>query len=295
MIRKPVVFVVGAGASHEYGLPLGGTLKETIAEKLRAVSRHGDLLSHIQRHVGRNQKELGEYIQAATALAKTIKSFISIDEALHYVGATPKAVEIGKVAIVHEILRAERESALCYEQTTGALSVNGVDGLWISEALSMIVAGIQREELAAAFDQVTFINFNYDRAIEQYLYWALQQRMLAEASEAKQIIEALKIIRPYGSIGRLAFSFGDEYGYGTTAYFDPFSRIQNMRTYTEQDRMHDAEAMEQALHAARIVIFLGFGYHTTNVDLMKINQRTNYDCRVLGTSKGVHQANISRN
>jgi hypothetical protein len=60
MFNKPVVFVVGAGASHEYNFPLGTSLKDAIAQKVRfrfdqssghLVGGDPDLLNHISRHV----------------------------------------------------------------------------------------------------------------------------------------------------------------------------------------------------------------------------------------------------
>jgi hypothetical protein len=35
MFNKPVVFVIGAGASRKYNFPLGGDLKNNIAEKVK--------------------------------------------------------------------------------------------------------------------------------------------------------------------------------------------------------------------------------------------------------------------
>ena len=95
--------------------------------------------------------------------------------------AAREAVEKGKVAIILEILEAERNSSLRYSPQTGRFNVDDIDGGWIQEVLSMAVAGLRRNELQSSFDQITFINFNYDRAIEQFLCWSLQQRMRASA------------------------------------------------------------------------------------------------------------------
>lgn len=299
MFNKPVVFVVGAGASSEYNLPLGGTLKDSIAQKVKFRFEHGsghlssgdpELLDHIRRHVPARERQ-NDYTRSANVLAAAIGSFISIDEALHFVGATPEAVEVGKVAIIQEILQAERDSTLCIDRKTGRLDVDEVDGAWIGEVLSMAIAGIQRGALETAFDRVTFINFNYDRAIEQYLYWALQQRASATAQEAQRIVEKLNIIRPYGSIGTLSFNFSDAGAYGTSAYFDPFSRIRNMRTYTEQEPLHDADALGKSLLEAKLIIFLGFGYHATNLDLLRIAPPASAGS-VLGTAVGIHNQNL---
>jgi hypothetical protein len=100
------------------------------------------------------------------------------------------------------------------------------------------------------------------------------------------------MIRPYGSIGRLEFDSLDVNAYGTSAHFDPFARIRNLRTYTERVHLHDADALQQALLSARLVFFLGFGYHATNLDLLRVTQATSHPCRILGTSKGIHGGNI---
>jgi hypothetical protein len=118
------------------------------------------------------------------------------------VSGSPQAIEVGKIAIVQEILEAERNSHLKYDAQTGRAAES--EGGWIGEMLSMAISGIRREELEKAFDNVTFVNFNYDRAIEQYLYWTLQQRTSATAEEASEIVGNLNMIRPYGSIGKFA-------------------------------------------------------------------------------------------
>ena len=299
MFNKPVVFIIGAGASFEYGFPLGTTLKDTIATKVKFRFQHGsnylssgdpELLEHIRRHAP-DRKRQGEYTTAANVLAAAIGSFISIDEALHYVGATPEAVEIGKIAIIQEILRAEGESKIRIDRQKGRPDIDIVDGCWIAGLLSMALAEIQRGQLQTAFEKVTFINFNYDRAIEHYLYWALQERASATADEARQIVEGLNMIRPYGSIGPLSFNFSDPYSFGSTAYFDPFKRLKNIRTYTEQKPMHDKDELAKALVEAQSILLLGFGYHATNLDLIKTAPASSA-ASVLGTFVGVHPQNL---
>jgi hypothetical protein len=189
LFNKPVVFVIGAGASFEYNLPLGCTLKESIAQKVKFRFQYGHdlisgdvgLLDHIRRHAPDRNRQ-SDYTKAANLLASAMGSFISIDEALHYVGATPEAVEVGKVAIIQEILLAERNSALAYDRNTGTMPIDKVDGRWIGEFLSMAMAGIQRSNLNTAFDRVTFINFNYDRAIQKN-----ERRRKAESRHEGQI------------------------------------------------------------------------------------------------------------
>ena len=60
----------------------------------------------------------------------------------------------------------------------------------------MAIAGLQRETLAKAFENLTFINFNYKQAIEHFIDWRLQQRTSASEMEAKSIVDSVKMIRP---------------------------------------------------------------------------------------------------
>jgi hypothetical protein len=162
LFNQKVVFVVGAGASREYNFPLGSHLKDRIAADVRFRFEYGsqmksgspELLDHIRRHVKGDNVRTNEYTRAANLLASAIPSFVSIDEALHFVSGTPEAVEVGKIAIVDHILRAERSSTLALDPQKGRLT-DLPDG-WIGEMFSMAVAGSRREDLASVFDNVTF-------------------------------------------------------------------------------------------------------------------------------------------
>ena len=297
MFKQKVVFVVGAGASREYNFPLGSHLKDRIAVDVRFRFEHGgsqqtsgsvDLLDHIRRHVRANTERANDYTMAANLLASAIPSFVSIDEALHFVSHSPEAVEVGKIAIVDHILKAERGSTLAFNRQNGRLT--DLPEGWISEMFSMAVAGSRRQDLARIFDHVTFVNFNYDRAIEQYLFWALQERTSATEDEARAIVAGLNMIRPYGSIGPFSHNFSDPFGFGTTAYFDPFTRLAVLGTYTDQQPKHDTAAMHNAALNAKLIVFLGFGYHTSNVDLIKMNSG-NGSAVVMGTVSGIHKSN----
>lgn len=291
-----VVFVVGAGASFEYKLPLGSELKDRIATAVRFRFERGyaqvagdrDLLAHIRRHVKNDDNRSIDYTRAANALASAIPAFVSIDEALHFVSNNAEAVEVGKIAIIDQILQAERKSSLANSQDRGRL--DKLPPGWISEMLSLAIAGTQREDLSGIFANLSIINFNYDRAIEQYLYWALQLQASANAGEAASIVKSLNMIRPYGSIGPYSPNSHDEFAFGTTAHFDPFGRLNDLGTYTDQKPKHDAVAMQKAIIGANLIIFLGFGFHTSNLDLISLGKGSG-NSLVIGTVKGIHHAN----
>jgi len=277
MFANPTVFVIGAGASVEYGLPLGSTLKERIASAVRyrfkedGLVQDGDesLLNAIKQQFNNEKATVDLYIAAGRELAASMPIHASIDEALYYWSANREAVQLGKIAIAKQILETERNSSLCENRETGRVDVPR--GGWIWPFLSMTVGSdLTREQAEQAFANVTLINFNYDRTVEQYLYWALQQYGQLSADVAANAVTSLKQIRPYGFIGNLPWQEnpGPPFG-GSKGGDDLFSVAKSIRTYTEQQYEGTDQKIDQALDSARLVIFLGFGYHPQNMGLLK--------------------------
>jgi hypothetical protein len=210
MFANPTVFVIGAGASAEYRLPLGSALKDRIVSavsyryKEDGLLQNGDetLLNAIKRQFNSEKMTVNSFIAAGHELAASMPMHASIDEALHYWSANSEAVQLGKIAIANEILGAERNSSLSKNRETGRVDVPR-EG-WIWPFLSMTLGSdLKREQAEQAFANVTLINFNYDRTVEQYLYWALQQYGQISDDLAASAVASLKQIRPYGSIGNL--------------------------------------------------------------------------------------------
>jgi hypothetical protein len=107
-------------------------------------------------------------------------------------------------------------------------------------------------------------------------------------------VAALKIIRPYGTIGKLDWTERHEVGFGDSSIGDLFLVSRNIRTFTEQiEQPSIAAAIDQALQAARVVIFLGFGFHEQNLALFKVGSGShrNNISRVLATSLGIDEMN----
>ena len=201
--------------------------------------------------------------------------FGSIDEALHWLSSShPEAVALGKAAIVREILAAERTSLLFNkDDPDNALYVES----WMSSFLQMAVAALKKEEIKSAFSKVTIINFNYDRLIEHFIYSALRTRLRVTEGEAIQAISSLRIIRPYGKVGGLtwqeepsAVSFGADL---RNDHDKLFSLSENVLTYTEPVTRRIREDIESALIGARLVVFLGFGFHQQNMRLLQARNR----------------------
>lgn len=174
MFAQPIVFVIGAGASLEFnGLPTGRQLMDRIANNVSALGRSGNprLWGVICESL---PSQMASFQEAGRALAKQVRAGMpSIDDILTWFAAREEVVSLGKIAIVHEILEGEKASLL-YNRDEPLAPSRDFSNTWVHHFLSMVLSGQRGENAEHAFDNVTVINFNYDRTVEHYLYSALQ-------------------------------------------------------------------------------------------------------------------------
>jgi len=265
MFAEPTVFVIGAGASAEFGMPSGPQLQKNIGSALDfRLGPAGQLLGDENLYALLNDRfkdEVQGHYDAANELSRTIREspFESIDEALHWFSSShPEAVALGKAAIVREILSAERTSILFDKDDADNARIPD-SATWVSLFLQMAVAAMKKEEVGSAFSKVTIINFNYDRIIEHFIYSALRTRLDVSQDEANRAISGLRIIRPYGKVGGLgwqkeqsAVSFGADLG---NDHESLFSLSENVHTYTEPVTRQVREDIESALIGAASLCF----------------------------------------
>jgi hypothetical protein len=141
MFSRPIAFVIGAGVGEEYAMPLGAGLKSRIASSLDFLSSTGDQSLRELLHERFHQRA-GAYEDAGRELANAINSFPTIDEALKWFGAKSEVVELGKLAIVREILKAERATPLYNVVSPEITPESEYDHTWLPHFLSMVLKWI---------------------------------------------------------------------------------------------------------------------------------------------------------
>jgi hypothetical protein len=90
MFRSNTVFVVGAGASNEAGLPIGSELKQRITEKLYIVFENGfqqtkgdrNIVEAIRLYANSKQEDPNNYLRCCRATSLALPQAISIDNFL---------------------------------------------------------------------------------------------------------------------------------------------------------------------------------------------------------------------
>lgn len=278
MISKSTVFIVGAGASKELKLPLGSELLGLISDAttfrfghINGMESGDEVIAECLTRTFRPDAK--KYFESAPRLRSVIPLFRSIDEALHYLSHDAQAISLGKIAIARLITAAERNSTL-FQRADRPWHARGS---WLPEFLSLVLSSHSKTTAATAFDSVSIISFNYDRVIEEFLFHALQANALMERPEAVSLIRKLKIIRPYGRLGPLPwddatdpFPFG-----GVGERQDDYSAVaKNIRTFTEQTGLDGVrKEIDDMLYRAKVIVFLGFGFHGQNLELLRVSPR----------------------
>jgi hypothetical protein len=303
VFSEPTVFVIGAGANSEFGMPLGMGLQKKIGSALDfRRGEDGQLLGDKNLHSllhDRFKDAVQPHYEAANELSRIIREFPfdSIDEALHWFATShPEAVALGKAAIVREILAAERATVLFNKDDPDNAPVpESWLNMWMPSFLQMAVASLKKEEIGSAFSKVTIIDFNYDRLIEQFIFSALCTKLNFSHSEATRAISGLHIIRPYGKVGSLpwqkeasAVSFGADIG---NDHGKLFSLSENIYTYTEPVAGRVNDDIATALVAARLIVFLGFGFHQQNMKHLKVTDRVGKK-HVIATVRNIGPENL---
>jgi hypothetical protein len=150
MLRNETVFIVGAGASFEFGLPIGATLAQKISQKVNfkfdfhsQTSGDRDLFDSFRRRFNgeaQNFQKAGWLIRDGIVLANSIDDFLDVhrhDECV---------VRIGKAAIAKCILEAERSSKLHFSDRRADDSINFADcaDTWLVKLMKLLGRGVSQ-------------------------------------------------------------------------------------------------------------------------------------------------------
>jgi len=290
MFKRKTLFVLGAGASYEVGLPVGVTLARTISHMLDVdpSSPVGGLLGQLY-----NQRRLSsnDYHRAAMQISKGVRFTNSIDDYLDRHSNDENIQLVGKLAIVKSILDAEANSLLV--KNFRAI-LDKLEHTWYMKFFRMLGAQVNVSNVEQIFDNVAFIVFNYDRCLEHFLRIALQFTYNIKESEFAGILKKLKIEHPYGVAGPLAGPNSVPFG-GPKSHDPNYVTLSaDVKIFTEQITGGNVlKNVREMMVWAEQIVFLGFGYHELNLQLLKPKAKMNLK-PVLGTAVEMSQLSIEQ-
>lgn len=270
-MRKLVI--TGAGASAEFGMPIGSGLVEAIRSRLyQEIGQpptHESLLGICMR-----SGIPGDYGKAAREIAGGLLASRSIDRFLQSRMDDDLIPTIGKIAIAYSLLNAEANSHLSdkyqinWHESHNAMV--GVRNTWIGEIFSILQEGVSPKNVDKIFENITFITFNYDRCIERSLHFLFKHIMGLNDEDAKYFVNLIPIFHVYGHLGNI-WGDGPQIGFGA----DPdycLNSFKMIRTFTEGSEEGVISNLRNIVSNSDEIFITGFSFDKMNIDALFENQ-----------------------
>lgn len=287
MLKSKTVFVVGAGAGVEYNLPVGSELANKISEKLdiqfemghRQVSGDRDIANQL---LNAFPGDFNAHQRAAWRIRDGIHLTNSIDDFLDINQEDQHINMCGKVSIIKSILESEKNSRL-YVEPRKQIRITDISDTWMVKLFKTLTRGSKPEK---TFENVSFVNFNYDRCIEFFMRQALMVLHGLPEQVAEDICAQLKIFHPYGTVGTLPKHQDNGGVHFGAEYVDLIKLAARIKTYTEKMEEHETIEIKRLIQEADTLIFLGFAFHEQNMRLISPQQGSKAN-RIISTAFGI--------
>ena len=314
MLKRHTTFVIGAGASFDLGFPLGDKLRDQIIEILaigdpnRSVNFADTTLRRIMQE--RAMQEAGTsswpgrmegYLQAAATIRAGLPFARSIDTFLDGLRDQPDVEFLGKLAIALVILRAEADSPLALRRVQAANAqaiwdeqLKRLLASWHSELSQILYDGHTLETLEAVFEQASFIVFNYDRCIEEFLTVSLMRRFNITRDRALGLVSRCRIVHPYGQVGSFFPHDQQQHiAFGQVDYYQLAPISSRIRTFTEAMEDVTSELIKDLVAQADVIVFMGFGWLPQNMELLQAVGRVTNAQRVFATTMNMAAGEVA--
>ncbi len=216
MIKEQTVLVLGAGASYDFGFPLGERLCEDI---YNFVLKQSNGFSNDTHSISKvyNSKLLARLLELAVGLGlaneqdETNESFVkkfaenlfeaqpkSIDE---FLKDRPEFSLIGRICIVFCISKYEDKRSKNFSPIKDGGTYTFPNFGWYKYLWDKMTENINSIKEFKKENKITVITFNYDRSLEFYLFRALKSKFNKQDDETAKIFNYIKIKHVYGRLG----------------------------------------------------------------------------------------------
>jgi hypothetical protein len=292
MFKRRTLFIVGAGASAEVEMPVGSQLAKTIGAKCDIRFERGFHPTGIGDHALFGQfrgarSNISGVQTAAWLIRDGIQLSSSIDDFLDLHRDNSEVILFGKSTIVKSILEAEQNSLLYFDRARETtIDFDKIAETWFVKFMKILARGQTLGNVAQILDNVSFIIFNYDRCLEYFLLHALQRLYGLDQSRAEEICNGLRVIHPYGVVGKLPSSGHPGVPFGASSA-NCVALAPGIRTYTEQIAdANEISFIHEEVGLAESIVFVGFAYHDQNMLLLTPKQPLEHK-PVYGTAYGM--------
>lgn len=289
-----ITFVVGAGASTEFDrlgiMPIGSRLAVQIEDLLVAELRNyrsqnpGPVADALMRSGGLRD----EHVAAMRRIRDGILSRDSIDDFVNEWSDIPELTRVAKLCIAYRMLEAERKSvlgALAQPPSEPAQLLRELRNSWLGLITRQLNPQARRRDVEAVFEGASFVTFNYDRCIEQFLLATFTSTHALSPGKAAEAVRGIPILHAYGSLGDIPHE-GSGVPFAAEDIYLSKAALQ-IKTFNEDVGSEHRIALQGLVGEADKVIFLGCGYHSQNLRLLYGDSPPNRESRVWGTTVGM--------
>ena len=253
-LNKRTVFILGAGASNPYGLPLGVELKNKMLGNLSSRDCRQILIKR-----GFETSIVEDFFES---LSGTYHPTIDI-----FLEKKTKFRALGSYLIAYTLLPMELHNSLFPQKD------------WYGHLYNVI----NFEHELPHTDKITFVSLNYDRSLEHFLTKNIHYNCQDDAVQnAQSKLKRIKIIHAHGSLGPYPQI---PYGAGRTVVDVLRTAADGIRIVS--DRLQDSEDFKNAQYAineASNIVFIGFGYDPTTLKILMSLAKNLGRKRILGTA-----------
>ena len=303
MFKPNTLIVLGAASSLDFGFPLGQKLKGQLASlldvefddwgspKQRTGAQHK--LFRVLLN-GADQATTASIYQAADIIKNGVGLTASIDSFLEMRQDSQSVSYVAKAAIFQLIAEHECQSRSLkpFTRRSENQGAPNFDNTWLQQFAQICFTATPKDKIEESLRRVSIVSFNYDRCFAQFLRIAISLLYSIEFHQASELANSLVISHPYGSLGPLTKHSSDSFEFGDDDFQDAAAKSSRIRTYTEGVIEKDVLSLiKLQVSAAERIVFLGFGYHGQNIDILRCDPSlTNIKKQIIGTSIGIADA-----
>lgn len=242
--------VIGAGASAHLEFPIGTSLVDIIVREATDTSSDGFKTLQQMEFSPEIIQEMGDHLNKSAAL--------SIDD---FLTDRSEFTDVARAAIAMILIRYERPENLHAR----------VPKNWYRLFRGQIKRAIQENDWGPVV-----INFNYDRSLDQYLHDMVTSIDPRKANSNSDIITILHV---HGRLGYLPHQNQDGFARDYTSSVEPVEILaasECIRVFHELGQNYgvEMEMAQKILQRAKRIIFLGFGFHPTNLFRLRLADTT---------------------
>jgi hypothetical protein len=251
LIKTNTLFILGAGASKPFGYPTGIGLREKILGSspdkniIEALNRDGDAKEPFRQEI----KIFRESFLGS--------SDYSIDSFIEH---RPEFMDIGKIHIANYLIPIEDDKNL-----------RNVKNNWYMYLFNRMIVAF--EEFGN--NHASFITFNYDRSLEQFLFKAIGEKFGKGDPECIEMMKNFQIVHLYGQLDPLPWQ--EENGKEYLPSID-IRRLRaaprNIKLIKDERDIEKSEEFQIAyklIEQAERIYFLGFSFDETNLNRLHLH------------------------